>query len=368
MNKWLWTALLSCTLAACGGSSGGGESGTGKARFIALGDTGAPAPDGEADNVAKVVAAVCAQRGCDFATMAGDNIYETGADSADDPIFQAAFETPYQDLDFPFFVALGNHDNSLAIPGGGGANARGDAQVDYAMSAHNAAGKWVMPARYYSVTWPRDASTPLAEFFVIDSSPITHYLDDPNAEWRGDALQAYIAEQQTFLQDGMAASQARWKFALAHHPYISNGDHGNAGDYERGSGADICVLQGVLVSGSCRGADYKAFLEQTICDQADIFLNGHDHNLYWLKPVAGCGKTQHILSGAGSKARSTLDAARNEAYFQTGDSFGFFWIELDGDTARVAVYTVKAGGEPAQVDAAGRPAPAYEMSFRRQAS
>jgi tartrate-resistant acid phosphatase type 5 len=327
-SKMVAVISLTLLLGACGGSGGSSAPDNQKLRFIALGDTGAPAPDGESDNVAKVVEQVCAQRGCDMATLAGDNIYETGAGSADDPLFQTAFEAPYAKLDFPFIVALGNHDNSVAIPGGGGENSRGDAQVDYAASAHNASGKWIMPSRYYSQAWPRGSGAPIAEFFVVDASPITHYLDDPDPNWRGDALQAYIAEQQTFLQDGMAASKARWKFALAHHPYISNGDHGNAGAYEQGSGADICALQGLLVSRSCRGADYKAFLEQTICDKADVFLNGHDHNLYWLKAVAGCGKTQHILSGAGSKERATLDEARNEAWFQAGEVFGFFWMAI----------------------------------------
>jgi tartrate-resistant acid phosphatase type 5 len=329
-----------------------------------LGDTGAPAPDGESENVAAVMEQVCALRGCDFAVMAGDNIYEMGAVSELDPLFELAFEAPYAGLDMPFFPALGNHDNAHTLTGEGGANFKGDAQVAYTDSPL-ASGKWIMPDRYYTQTWPRDSETPLLELFVLDSSPITHFYDDPSPMWSGAALQGYIADQKVFLQDALAASKAKWKFALAHHPYISNGDHGNAGNFDVGAATDPCVIAGPLASPTCRGAEYKLFIEETICDQVDAFFTGHDHNLIWMEPTAACGKTHHILSGAASKERELLDPARNAAYYQQGGIFGFFWIELDANQLRGAVYEVEAGGEPRQTDGDGNPAPAFEMTLAR---
>lgn len=376
-------AILACGLflGACGDSgtalTGGGGDDDGDpgpvVRFIVLGDTGAPAPDGESENVAAVVEKVCAQRGCDFATIAGDNIYEMGAVSEFDPLFDLAFQTPYANLDFPFFMALGNHDNAYTLTGEGGANFKGDFQVDYHSSPLNTDGKWYMRERYYSVTWPMDAAQPVMELFVIDSSPITHFYDDPDPNWSGSTLETYITAQEVFLRDGMNASPARWKFAVAHHPYISNGDHGNAGQFDVGAAQDPCTIAGPLASASCRGEAYKTFLENTICGRADVFFNGHDHNLYWLQPVASCGKTQHILSGAGSKARTTLDPERNAVYFQTDPQapellFGFVWVELVGDTLKAAFYTVEPGGTPTDVDDAGNPLPAFEKSFSRGAT
>lgn len=369
----LGAALTMLAVAACSRSQtsiqeavppAGGGGGNGKVRFLVIGDTGAPAPDGESENVAAVMEQVCAQRGCDFAVMAGDNIYEMGATSELDPLFQAAFELPYANFDMPFFVALGNHDNSHTLTGEGGINQKGDAQVAYTNGLLSS-GKWTMPDRYYRQTWPRDSESPLLELFVLDSSPISHFFDDPDPRWSGATLQSYIADQKVFMQDALAASKAPWKFALAHHPYISNGDHGNAGGFDVGAATDPCSIAGPLASASCRGEEYKLFLEETICGKVDAFFNGHDHNLIWMKPVGSCGKTQHILSGAASKERDLLDPERNPVHYQAGATFGFFWVELDANNFRGAAYEVQAGGTPAATDAAGNPAPAFEMSFNR---
>ena len=343
-------------------------------RFLAMGDAGSivfnsvtnpTEGQGQAEAVAALAEKVCALRGCDFAMMAGDNIYETGVISEADPLFQMVFELPYLNFDMPFFMALGNHDNSNSLTGEGSNNAKGDFEVDYHYSELNS-GKWFMPDRYYSVRWPADAPEPVVELFVMDSSPISHFFDDPSPLWSGATLETYVADQMTFLQDGLAASPARWKFAMAHHPYISNGEHGNAGEYDFDASPDPCTVTGPFASDSCRGADYKSFVENTICNKADVYFSGHDHNLYWMNPVSSCGKTHHILSGAASKARDNHAPERNPAFYQSPDmQFGFFWIELNGDVFTGAAYTMNADGEPGTTDADGNPAPDFVMSFTR---
>lgn len=355
---------VAAALLVAGCSLEDGGAGAPVVRFIAMGDSGAPAPDGESENVAAVIEQVCALRGCDFALGAGDNIYEMGAAAPEDPLFQAAFELPYANLDFPFFMALGNHDNALTPVGEGGANFKGDAQVAYHDSALGS-GKWRMPARYYRQAWPEGAAEPVVELFVLDSSPITHFYDDPSPLWSGGAVETYIAEQQVFLQDALAGSRATWKMALAHHPYISNGDHGNAGEFDLHAPQDPCTIAGPLASASCRGAAYKAFIESTVCDRADVFFTGHDHNLFWLEPAPACGRTHHILSGAASKERANNDEGRNPAFFQAGSTFGFFWVELQGRRMTAAAYTIEAGGTPTRVDGDGNPLPVFEKSVTK---
>lgn len=376
-------AAVSPPTGSSSSSSSGGSSGTPPAptvvRFIALGDTGCGAQNNEqqcsstpqSGNVAKVIQTVCAQRGCDFAVMAGDNIYEQGTATASDPVFNAAFRAPYAALNMPFLFALGNHDNSNTPVGEGNTNVKGDTEVAYAASAANTGKKWVMPNRYYRYEVPQGAAAPVLEFFVLDSSPISHFSDDPSPTWSGNTLQTYIADQMTFLNDGLASSKATWKFALAHHPYISNGQHGNAGNFDVGSSPDACnpvAIPGApAVSGSatCRGANYKSFLENTICNKVDVFFTGHDHEMYWLKPVAACGKTEFILSGNGSKSRASQDKARNPVFYQADNVFGFYWVEINGNTMTSAAYRVNAGGTPADADTAGKPVPAFERSFTR---
>ena len=74
----------------------------------------------------------------------GDNIYELGPNGDDDVQFKTKFEDPNHGLDFPWVMALGNHDNSAIFPGDGGWLLRGDDEVDY----HQRSRKWWMPSRY----------------------------------------------------------------------------------------------------------------------------------------------------------------------------------------------------------------------------
>ncbi len=175
-------------------------------RFVVLGDGGTG--DEAQKKVAAAVARVCQERGCEFALYLGDNIYETGVSGVDDEQFKLKFEDPYQALDFPFYVALGNHDygsfGSNAMP----EDARSAAQVEY--TAHSA--KWVMPYYYYAVEAGQ------AAFFALDTNAIV--LN----QFRGRA------EQQRWLDEALAMSEAPWKLVFGHHPYISNGHQGNAGE------------------------------------------------------------------------------------------------------------------------------------------
>lgn len=333
-------------------------------RFLVVGDTGT-GPDGFQYDVARVMEQVCAQRGCDFALVTGDNIYERGVTSVTDSQFETAFRTPYANLNIPFFVTLGNHDNTGNTAAGDGSNnGRGDFQVDYTYSPGNVGRKWNMPDRYFGFTWPQTATLPMADFVSIDASPITHYVNDTSRQWSGDTVATYIADQQTFIADRFRSSQARWKFAFAHHPYLSNGEHGNAGSFEQGTQPDVCTIP-LLVSATCRGAEYKAFVEAAVCNEADVMFSGHDHELYWLQPTGACGKTEFIVSGAGSKTRVIQAPDRNPAYFQVGDIPGFFWVELNGDTFTGAAYT-ETNGISTRVDTGGRPLPVFERSFRRR--
>src|SRR6185503_5688881 len=84
------------TTGGAGGDAGTGATGGGTpgvVRFAAMGDTG-KGNDGQ-KQVASAIEAKCAQSGCDFVQLLGDNIYESGATSVDDPEWQLKFEQPY---------------------------------------------------------------------------------------------------------------------------------------------------------------------------------------------------------------------------------------------------------------------------------
>lgn len=289
-------------------------------RFVAIGDMGTG--DQYQQWVADAIEQVCEENTCDFAIGLGDNIYEAGVTGVNDEQFFTKFERPYRHLDFPFYMALGNHDNSYTALGAGINNIRGEIQVEYTWNPNRPSNKWNMPARYYDFSMP-DNETPLIDFFAMDSNPIGGGLDASQAYWRAP----YTKAHQEWLTNKLATSSAPWRIAFAHHPYISNGKHGNAGWYD-----GIWLL----------GNEYKLFLESTICDKVDLLVTGHDHDLQWLEAKPACGKTEFVISGAGGKTRSLKDTHKNSAFFQEGDVLGFviFTVSetsLTGDVYRVSI-------------------------------
>lgn len=293
------------------------------ARFVSLGDTG----KGNAAQVrvAEAVRVVCAARGCDFATIQGDLIYDTGVSSALDPQFESKFERPYASVPLTFLLTMGNHDNSADWDGGAGTDSgKGDFEVAYHYRT-DTSGKWFLPARYYG-TRVGD----LALFSLDTNSMMSHGVVrkglDPVAT--AQAQDPASATQGAWLDDALAASAAPWKIVIGHHPLYSNGQHGNAGEYD-----GVPAL----------GLGVKRFLEERVCGRADLYLAGHDHDLQWLQPREdACGATELVVSGAGSSARPLEDPDDNPAIYQLGDVEGFFWIELRETSFTAAVYDADA--------------------------
>lgn len=360
-------------LSACGGSSssggdapgdGGGDNGgndEATVRFILLGDSGSGSEGAYA--VGRAIDKVCAARGCDLVLGLGDNIYESGVSSVTDSQFDEKFELPFAPVDLPFYFVLGNHDNSEFFGGDGAGNFKGEYQVDYHYrddtnpDAPRASQRWKMPDRYYRFTKGLQGNgKPLVEFFGIDSSQIAGGFPDSDEDY---AYNTYGLDQAQWLKESVAASQAKWKMVFAHHPYVSNGSHGNAGHYDGVPSFLLPVLA---------GERYKAFLEETMCDRADFFFAGHDHDLQWLMPQPSCGKTEFILSGAGSKTRSLVNRDANPTFYEKGDSYGFFWVEVKGERLRAEAYEVDPQDPSLGLASLSDPVPAFARQTPQQPS
>ena len=329
-------------------------------RMILLGDSGSGSAGAYA--VGEAVAKVCAVKSCDIVLGLGDNIYESGVSSELDPQFEEKFELPFAPIDLPFYMVLGNHDNSGFFGGDGANNSNGDFQVDYHYrdALHpeqpRQTSRWYMPARYYRLIQGGDAAEPLVEFFAVDSNQIAGGFPDSDENY---SYNNYGLAQAQWLKAAMANSKAKWKIAFAHHPYLSNGSHGNAGNYDGIPGFVAPVLA---------GSRYKAFLEETVCDKADFFFAGHDHDLQWLMPAASCGKTSFIVSGAASKTRSLENRDDNAVYYEKGDSYGFVWVEIKGDKMVAEVYQVNPDDAALGLGSLTAPQPAFRREQSQQAA
>jgi len=261
-------------------------------RFVVLGDAGE-------GNLAQYQVGVsmdniCNAKGCDFALYLGDNFYDNGVDSVNDAQFSTKFELPYNQLDFPFYVVLGTHDY-------GGSSLefwKPWYQVSYTIV--NPTSKWQLPWMYYSKEKENVA------FFMIDSTSVFNNLN--------------FNDQRNWLTQQLVDSTAEWKIVLGHHPYISNGRHGNAGNYE-GCSFSFCSR--------FNGKKLKEFMDTAICGKADYYFSGHDRNLQWLQPKCGTG---FIVSGAGAKTTELVHRDNNPVYWENDTTEGFMWVEIDGQT------------------------------------
>jgi tartrate-resistant acid phosphatase type 5 len=236
-------------------------------RFLVVGDWGTGA------TMQKTMANAMAQRADStrpaFIISTGDNIYNNGVTSVDDPQWQTKFEAIYNQkaLELPWYAILGNHDHRGSI----------QAQIDY----NKKNPRWNMPARYFTFTRGTDstaASTsgtlvakplvrPLVQFFMIDTDPI-HRDEKP-----------FIAEQSAWLKQVLDSSKAVWKIVVGHHPIRSSGAYGD-------QPAQIRATKPLLDSSGVA-----------------LYMNGHDHDMQYHKIPTD--PFYCLVSGNGGESRNT---------------------------------------------------------------
>lgn len=216
-------------------------------RFMLIGDMGTGRPD------QYKVAAAMAQRAksdhVDFILTVGDNIYDNGVESVDDPQWKTKFEVVYADpaLQLPIYPSLGNHDHRGNVT----------AQIQYSQRNKN----WKMPAQYYTFTRTLGDGTAV-QFFAIDSDPILQ-------------KKAESAAQIDWLDKELGQSTARWKLVFGHHPLYSHVEKLRAGERR----TMITELEPLFTK-----------------HKVDVYFAGHDHTLEMLKPVKG---VHYVITGGG---------------------------------------------------------------------
>lgn len=193
-----------------------------------------------------------------FVISTGDNFYEDGVSSVDDPQWETKFEKMYDKkrLPMPFISVLGNHDWKLE-PG---------AQLAY--SGANPGTRWQIDGFWFKRSYPKEAERPLVDFFYIDTN-IWNYQ-----------VRLLQDQQLTWLTKALQTSQAQWQIVVGHHPLYSDGDHGRD--------KELLALRDKL------GPLFKRW-------GVDAYLSGHDHDLQRIE-VPG-EPTLFLISGAAGKLR-----------------------------------------------------------------
>jgi tartrate-resistant acid phosphatase type 5 len=206
----------------------------------------------------------------DFGITVGDNFYPSGLSSPVHRRWQSQWENLYTPLGIQFYATLGNHDT-------------GDPASPYAQVLRTKrSASWRMPARFYTFT-----AGP-AQFFAIDTNK--GRLSDKQLAW---------------LEDELKKSTASWKIVYGHHPFKSDGEHGDD-TYTR---KVRNLLLPVLKAGG-----------------ADLYLAGHDHDMQHLKPE---GDLHLFISGGGGKGHRSLRPLYNRLWGRS--TYGFTVLDVAKD-------------------------------------
>jgi tartrate-resistant acid phosphatase type 5 len=281
--------------------------------------------------------------GCEFAVMLGDNIYPDGATaSADDAErFRKIFQEPYDPLaalapNFRIYVALGNHDWNTSREGA-------MSQVRF----HETTRPFYMDGIRYRVAPtgdPRDL-----EVFVLDThvmlSAMT-ILDDELADDGSEADSNQIDDTDAWavprtadeihmaewLEVSLAASPARWKIVIGHHPIWSS--------------AGSKFQQARMM---------RRLILPALCRHADLYLAGHEHTLEVhtdackdVPEARDRPPLPQVVSGAAGKQRPLNTAfARHQlasnpelkSLWAEGLTWGFAHVTLEADRATIRMVT-----------------------------
>jgi 3',5'-cyclic AMP phosphodiesterase CpdA len=288
------------------------------ARFVVLGDIGVWSGKGSGEGgavtpddlspafraVAARVHAACADAPCDFAVVAGDNLYEDGIQSEDDA---AALRLMVAELGLPVWFVLGNHDWHPMRP----ALATARAELDLLAASPDAHGE--------------------AHFWKMGAGPVVLWGLDSNLLVRF----GHLAEDRwvdAFLRELAEEPSDRWRIAMAHHTWFSDGQHGDAGVY---LDADLKLW---------RGEAYATVLEERVRPHADLYLSGHDHNLQFFDH----GGVGVLVSGSGAKCnpRGTKQARFAEgrpAPAMTRFERGFAIVDATPERLAVTFHALSEG-------------------------
>lgn len=257
-------------------------------RFLAIGDWGRDGASHQKD-VAVAMGRRGAHRSSRFVVTVGDNFYDNGVQSADDPQWQSSFENIYtaRSLQTPWFATLGNHDYR-GVP---------QAQLDYALKSP----RWRLPSRYYKVSG-MEFGAPHVDFFMIDTSPLVNkYRSDTDSVIRNNVLGQDVALQLDWLERELASSQAPWKLVFGHHPIFSGGSsHGNTPEM-------IAQVEPILKRNGVQA-----------------YIAGHDHDMQYIERDG----LHLIQTGAGSEVRPVLAVEGTQFCLSRS---GFSYLRSDRD-------------------------------------
>lgn len=259
--------------------------------FLVVGDWGRDGLCCQRD-VATEMAAVANATHPAFIASTGDNFYEKGIVSHDDPQVTSSWRDVYSSLgDVPWNVVLGNHDHEGSV----------NAQLDLSEKDNI----WHYPAPYYFQTFES------SRVFVAYLDTTCLYYDDlsmfpalaSNASLRTHCTKQQLADLDTELS-GLRPEKVRHIIVIGHHPFYSSSSDAEGEKELQSKFRDrlVPILKKYKVT---------------------AYVCGHEHLLEHFDLGDGL---HSFVSGAGSKIR-TVSLAQPTSVFSL-DRQGFLQVAL----------------------------------------
>lgn len=248
--------------------------------FYIFGDSGTGGP--AQAQMAEILEKECEKARPDGILLLGDNFYQKGVSSVEDPQWEEKLFRPYGKPcigTVPIFAVLGNHDY------------KGNVEAQIAMT--NVEERWHMPQRFYRINFGS-----LLQVVAMDTNRITFCLD-PN-----------ICSLD-FLKDSLASKDDfRWNIVMGHHPVKSASLKYNKSSH--------------MIGDSIR----SKIMRHYICGKADAYLAGHAHHLEH-RHEKDC-QTDLFISGAGGAELYGV-MPQPESLF-TASQHGFIMLDVSQES------------------------------------
>ena len=257
--------------------------------FVTVGDWGA-APSDSSDRLTMTTVAGAfgdhaKEQKPKFILSLGDNFYEDGVGSTEDPLWQdtwrAKWVDPFPQLsEVPWYPILGNHDYRQGASGAA-------AQIERTTATDD--DEW----QFDSTTWVRTfslgaSSSDLLAVVAIDTQEINFseysYTESLFSE---ASAAAALSKLEKVLAAAAGDPRIAWIIMAGHFPILSRGEHGD----------NEVLSEGLLNILSRFGVD--------------MYISGHDHTLQHIE----YRDTHFVISGNGAKKGSVADDDNtNEPY------------------------------------------------------
>ena len=285
-------------------------------KLLVAGETG----EGNVEQVqvAQAMSQKCQDEGgCTAVLMTGNQFFDSGVSSVDDPQWIDKFESPYDQPGLnglKFYPVLGIHDYCLVNPicDTIGSPSSAESYIQYSLLPVGAgpgtrrSGKWTMPARFYDV--------------AIEDGDLVHIFGIDTQDTAGGTPN----DQPEIIQQKIANSSSTWKIVFGSFPRFTSG---SSNEPISGVGSPLDLLD--QSTGIIGPPGLFSLLETVYCE-SDLYIAGHDNIREFINKGRdpNCPNTFFAISAAGAKTTNSTAPLDQSSLFLDDTTVGFAYLEL----------------------------------------